>query len=193
MQPTVQQEADYALVRRIAGSEQGAFAELYDRLSGPLYSLALKMTGDVFEAQEALQDVFVQIWRRAATYDPAQSSVFSWAVLQTRSRVIDRLRARGRRARVITLFTDEKTAATNVAHASAEPNAADTLALDEEAARIRAMFDDLPAEQREAIELAFFSDMTHQQIAERLQEPLGTIKARIRRGLLKLREQMRTE
>ncbi len=86
-----------------ANGDQQAFSQLYDRLSGPLYSLALRMLGDAAEAQDALQDVFLQIWRRADAYDSEQSSVFSWAVLMTRSRVIDRLRARGRRLRVLAI------------------------------------------------------------------------------------------
>jgi len=85
---------DREMIARIGRRDQSAFSALYDRLSGPLYSLAMKMLGDPAEAQDALQDVFLQIWSRAATYDPEQSSVFSWTVLLTRSRVIDRLRAR---------------------------------------------------------------------------------------------------
>ena len=94
-----QEEIDKALLARAASGDQAAFAQLYDRLRGPLYSLAVRILGDAAEAQDALQDVFLQIWRRAAKYDAEQSSVFSWAMLMTRSRVIDRLRARGRRSR----------------------------------------------------------------------------------------------
>src|SRR6478672_9935645 len=103
---TVQQTADREMIARVGRGDQSAFDALYDRLSGPLYSLALRMLGDAAEAQEALQDVFVQMWSRARTYDPQQSSVFSWSVLLTRSRVIDRLRARGRRLRVLVPSTD---------------------------------------------------------------------------------------
>src|ERR1700759_3225847 len=98
---TPQDAVDREMLARVARGDSAAFAGLYDRLSGPLYSLAVKMLGDASEAQDVLQDVFVQIWRRAASYDPEQSSVFSWAMLITRSRVIDRLRARGRRLRVV--------------------------------------------------------------------------------------------
>ena len=96
---SAQQMLDQEMIARIGRRDQSAFSALYDRLSGPLYSLAMKMLGDPAEAQDALQDVFLQIWSRAGTYDPEQSSVFSWTVLLTRSRVIDRLRARGRRSR----------------------------------------------------------------------------------------------
>jgi RNA polymerase sigma-70 factor, ECF subfamily len=187
---TVQQIADREMIERIGRGDQSAFSALYDRLSRPLYSLALRMLGDAGDAQDALQDVFLQIWSRAATYNPQQSTVFSWTVLLTRSRVIDRLRARKRRLRVVDSTTGDEDA--EVADASTMESAADTADKNDEAARVRSVLNNLPAEQREAIELAFFGDLTHHEIAARLGEPLGTIKARIRRGLLKLRERLRT-
>ena len=189
---TAQQMADREMIARIGRGDQGAFSALYDRLSGPLYSLAVKMLGDVAEAQDALQDVFLQIWSRAGTYDPEQSSVFSWTVLLTRSRVIDRLRARGRRLRIVVASTEDEDKPTDVADASTTESAADTAEKNDEAARVRSVLNNLSSEQREAIELAFFGHLTHHEIAARLGQPLGTVKARIRRGLLKLREQLRT-
>ena len=187
---TVQQIADREMIERIGRGDQSAFSALYDRLSRPLYSLALRMLGDAGDAQDALQDVFLQIWSRAATYNPEQSTVFSWTVLLTRSRVIDRLRARKRRLRIVDSATGDEDA--DVADASTMESAADTADKNDEAARVRSVLNNLPSEQREAIELAFFADLTHHEIAARLGEPLGTIKARIRRGLLKLRERLRT-
>jgi RNA polymerase sigma-70 factor, ECF subfamily len=189
---TAQQMVDQEMIARIGRRDQSAFSALYDRLSGPLYSLTVKMLGDPAEAQDALQDVFLQIWSRAGTYDPEQSSVFSWAVLLTRSRVIDRLRARGRRLRVMVGSSEDKDKPTDEAAASTVQSAADTAENSDEAARVRSVLNNLPTEQREAIELAFFGDLTHHEIAARLGQPLGTVKARIRRGLLKLREQLRT-
>jgi RNA polymerase sigma-70 factor (ECF subfamily) len=186
----VQQIADREMIERIGRGDQSAFSALYDRLSRPLYSLALRMLGDAGDAQDALQDVFLQIWSRAATYNPEQSTVFSWTVLLTRSRVIDRLRARKRRLRVVDSATGDEDA--DVADASTMESAADTADKNDEAARVRSVLNNLPSEQREAIELAFFGHLTHHEIAARLGEPLGTIKARIRRGLLKLRERLRT-
>jgi len=188
---TAQQIADREMIARIGRGDQSAFSALYDRLSGPLYSLALRMLGDAADAQEALQDVFLQIWARAGTYDPEQSSVFSWTVLLTRSRVIDRLRARDRRLRLVVPSTDDKESRAEVADASTIESAADTANRNDEAARVRLVLNNLPSEQREAIELAFFEYLTHHEIAARLGQPLGTIKARIRRGLLKLRERLR--
>jgi len=186
----VQQIADREMIERIGRGDQSAFSALYDRLSRPLYSLALRMLGDAGDAQDALQDVFLQIWSRAATYNPEQSTVFSWTVLLTRSRVIDRLRARKRRLRVVASATGDEDA--DVADASTMESAADTADKNDEAARVRSVLNNLPSEQREAIELAFFGHLTHHEIAARLGEPLGTIKARIRRGLLKLRERLGT-
>jgi len=187
---TVQQIADREMIERIGRGDQSAFSALYDRLSRPLYSLALRMLGDAGDAQDALQDVFLQIWSRAATYNPEQSTVFSWTVLLTRSRVIDRLRARKRRLRIVASATGDEDA--DVADASTMESAADTADKNDEAARVRSVLNNLPSEQREAIELAFFGHLTHHEIAARLGEPLGTIKARIRRGLLKLRERLGT-
>jgi len=185
-----QQTIDRETLARCVSGDQRAFSELYDRLSGPLYSLAVRMLGDAIEAQDALQDAFVQIWRRAATYDADQSTVFSWAVLLTRSRVIDRLRSRGRRLRVIASSTEEDESQGRRADASTGESAADTADRNEEALRVRSILSQLQADQREAIELAFFGDLTHHEIAAQLNQPLGTIKARIRRGLLKLKERI---
>src|SRR5881227_1970742 len=184
----VQQIADREMIERIGRGDQSAFSALYDRLSRPLYSLALRMLGDAGDAQDALQDVFLQIWSRAATYDPEQSSVFSWTVLLTLSRVIDRLRARGRRSRVVVASTEDTP--TGAADASTVESAADTVEKNDEAARVRYVLTNLPSEQREAIEMAFFEHLSHHEIAAQLGQPLGTVKARIRRGLLKLRQRL---
>jgi RNA polymerase sigma-70 factor (ECF subfamily) len=186
---SAQQMLDQEMIARIGRRDQSALSALYDRLSGPLYSLAMKMLGDPAEAQDALQDVFLQIWSRAGTYDPEQSSVFSWTVLLTRSRVIDRMRARGRRSRVVVASTED---APTAADASTVESAADTAEKNDEAARVQYVLNNLPSEQREAIELAFFEHLSHHEIAARLGQPLGTIKARIRRGLLKLRQRLST-
>src|SRR5207247_6358621 len=134
---SAQQMLDQEMIARIGRRDQSALSALYDRLSGPLYSLAMKMLGDPAEAQDALQDVFLQIWSRAGTYDPEQSSVFRWAVLLTRSRVFDRLRARGRHLRVIVASTDDKEKRGDVADASTIESAADTADKKDEAARVR--------------------------------------------------------
>jgi RNA polymerase sigma-70 factor, ECF subfamily len=189
---TAQQMLDQEMIARIGRRDQSAFSALYERLSGPLYSLAFKMLGDASDAQDALQEVFVQIWSRASTYDPEKSSVFSWAVLLTRSRAIDRLRARDRRLRVVVESTAAENKVAEATDASTVESAADTANKKDEAAHVRSLLNNLPEDQRQAIELAFFGHRTHHEIAAQLGQPLGTVKARIRRGLLKLREQFRT-
>lgn len=186
------QANDRLLIARVAQGDQAAFGELYDRLSSPLFSLALKMLGDVLEAQDALQEACLQIWRRAATYDPARSNLFSWAVVILRSRVIDRLRARGRRLRVVIPLAETEEVRGENTIASGRSSASDNAEKNDETIRVRSILNQLLFEQREAIELAFFGDLTHHEIAARLAQPLGTVKARIRRGLLRLREGLRT-
>jgi RNA polymerase sigma-70 factor (ECF subfamily) len=183
-QPTAE-ESQAQLLLRVAAQDAQALAELYDLTAKPLFSLALRILGDVSEAEEVIQDVFVQIWKNASSFDPLLGPAFYWALSITRHRAIDRLRARQRRARLIENL--EEDAAANVPTIAASDQGA--LAAEDTAA-VRLGLGGLPAEQRRVIELAFFSGLTHQQIAEALNEPLGTIKARIRRGLLKLRESL---
>jgi len=182
-----QQATDHALIARVARGDETAFAALYDRLSGPLYSFAVKILGNTTDADDALQEACVQIWRRAASYDADKSSVFSWAVLITRSKVIDHLRAKGRKQKLVDDIL-ESSEAVGVSTASATESASDIVGRSDEALKVQAILAQLPAEQRQAIELAFFADLTHHDVAQKLGEPLGTIKARIRRGLLKVRD-----
>jgi RNA polymerase sigma-70 factor, ECF subfamily len=179
------EESQAQLLLRVAAQDAQALAEFYVLTAKPLFSLAVRILGDVSEAEEVIQDVFVQIWKNAPSFDPLLGPAFHWALSITRHRSIDRLRARQRRARLIeNLETDA--AANAPASAGADQ---DTLAADDTAA-VRATLGTLPAEQRRVIEMAFFGGLTHQDIAKALNEPLGTIKARIRRGLLKLRDSL---
>ena len=180
-----QQSIDRAWIEASARGDEASFARLYDRLSGPLFTLCLRMLGDGAEAEDALQEAFLQLWRNAARYDATQSSVFSWAIHITRCKVIDRLRARGRRLRLY--VPEEGGGEAPVQIASTATDAADSATRHEWAASIRRTLEDLPLDQRQAIELAFFGDLTHHEIAARLGQPLGSVKARIRRGLLKMR------
>ena len=198
----VRQNDDRRLLAAVVTGQPDAFAALYDRLSGPLYAMCLRMTGDAAEAEDILQEAFLVIWRRAASYDDAQSSVFSWAVHLTRCKAIDHLRARGRRLRVLVPGDPDtggdghggegnglRPALETVA--ASGPGAADAADLRERAGQVRRVLGALPADQCQAIEMAFFSDLTHHEISARLGQPLGTIKARIRRGLLKLRDELK--
>ncbi len=181
--------AEYAreqvqLLNAMAKGDKAALARLYDLLAKPLFSLAVRVLHDTSEAQDIVQDVFLQIWHKAATYDPARGSVFGWATTLTRNRAIDRVRMRQRRAELLAASAPELQPAAPVG----DHDSAGSLWLQEKAGAVRTALAQLAPDQQQAIELAFFSGLTQQQIAAQLQEPLGTIKARIRRGLLKLRE-----
>lgn len=170
------------LVQRVAAGDLPALSELYDQIAVPLFSVAVRILDDSAEAEEVVQDAFIQVWEKAATFDPNLGSAFHWALSITRHRSIDRLRSRQRRSRLVeelqNTMTSEST--TQLQHAGAL-GAEDTGA-------VRAALRSLPDDQRQAIELAFFGGKTHLEIAEQLRQPLGTIKARIRRGMLKLRD-----
>ncbi|HWA28445.1 MAG TPA: sigma-70 family RNA polymerase sigma factor [Lacunisphaera sp.] len=180
----------HALQRRLlaalASGDKTALADLYDQLSGPLHSLAYRMLGDPAEAQDLLQDIFVQVWRTAATYEPARGSVFAWMATLTRNRAIDRIRMRKRRADALANAAPDLQPSATVA----EVDAGDSLWAREKAAAVRTALAALAPDQQQAIELAYFSGLTQQEIAARLNEPLGTIKARIRRGLLRLKDRL---
>ena len=173
------------LLRRIAAQDRQALAEFYDQTAGVIYSSALQMLGDASEAEEVVQDVFVQIWTKAGSYDVKLGKPFHWALGIARNRSIDRLRSRQRRNKVFQETTEE----IFVAAAAPEMDPPALLGGDE-AAAVQSAVKNLPPDQRQAIELAFFRGLTHAEIAEALGEPLGTVKARIRRGMLKLRESL---
>ena len=177
------EESQTELLRRVATQDHDALAELYDDLAGVLFSTAVHILGDPREAEEVIQDVFVQIWKRAGTFDVALGAPFHWTLGITRNRCIDYLRARRRRTRLL----DEATTETEILSRPASSTSAHQALGEEELAKVRAAVRELPPDQQQAIELAFFGGMTHQEIAEALDEPLGTIKARIRRGMLKLK------
>lgn len=172
------------LLTAMAQGDKAALARLYDLLAKPLYSLAFRVLNDAGEAQDVVQDVFLQMWHKAGAYDTSRGSVFAWAATLTRNRAIDRVRMRKRRAELLA----ESAPDLQPAAVGNDTDSAGSLWLREKAGAVRSALTALAPDQQKAIELAFFSGLTQQEIAARLNEPLGTIKARIRRGLLKLRE-----
>lgn len=181
-------EEHRTLAAALTRGDKAALARLYDLLAKPLYSLALRVTNDSAEAQDVVQDVFLQLWNRAAAFDPARGTYFSWAATLTRNRALDRVRTRQRRSEIVNASAPDILPTDNN-----DLDSGDALWLREKAASVRAALGSLPSEQKSAIELAFFRGLTQQQIAEQLGEPLGTVKARIRRGLLRLRESLSTQ
>jgi RNA polymerase sigma-70 factor (ECF subfamily) len=158
--------------------------ELYDRFSGVLFSIANRVLNNQEAAEDVLQDVFVQIWEKAPLYDPSRGKPMTWAVTLTRNKAIDRLRSTVRRARL----QDEVQREAETFEQFDDRSSFDEVASGETGQLVRAAVQKLTKDQREAIELAFFSSLTQTEIAERLNEPLGTIKARIRRGMMRLRD-----
>lgn len=179
--------ANAALIRRMAGGDRDALAELYDNLSRPLYSTARHILNDAAEAQDVVHDVFLSLWENAASFDSGRGAAFSWAVTLTRNRSIDRLRTRSNRARLLgSSIPDDLGYGAETLEVGGRARAE----LGDRAVAVRSAMAELPSEQQRALELAFFSGLTQREIADKLGEPIGTIKARIRRGLIKLRDSL---
>jgi len=174
---------DHAALERMARGDHDALAELYDRHARLVFSLALRIVRDQADAEDVVQEVFSQAWRQAARYEPRRGNVIAWLLNLTRSRAIDRLR--GRRTRPEAAGDSLVLEMPDLA-----PRVDETLAVSGRAATIRAAVEELSVLQRIAIELAFYEGLTHVEIAERLELPLGTVKTRIRQGLLKLRDRL---
>lgn len=178
----VESDDDSLFARVIDGDEQ-AFAAFYDRHANLLYAIAFRITGSQSEAEDALQEAAIQLWERAPSYNRSLGKPLSWAIALVRNKTIDRLRSNQRRAKVL------NPASENLDPAEAAEPAPEARAFDaEDAIFVRRALATLGEDQRQAIELAFFGGLTQSEIAERLGQPLGTIKARIRRGMLQMRD-----
>lgn len=178
---------DSQLVSRMAAGEDTALGDLYDRYGRTLYALALAIVREPADAEEVVVDAFGQAWRSAATFDAGRGSVGAWLATIARSRALDTVRARGRRARAherAALLSDEGVAAP-IAAPGADPSRG--VEYGEARRLVSQALAALPGPQRTAIELAYFEGLSQSEIAERLAEPLGTIKTRIRTGMEKLR------
>lgn len=180
-----EQREDARLFATIAGGDQHALAALYRRHSSLLYSLLVRMLSNEMEAQEVLQDTFVQVWRRAHQHDSGRSSPLAWMVMIARGLAVDRLRARSRRSVAHAAYERE------LVSLEVEIRGTRQTERDELATACAAALHRLPEFQGRALQLAFFRGWTHEEIARAEGEPLGTIKARIRRGLLALRQTLR--
>jgi RNA polymerase sigma-70 factor (ECF subfamily) len=174
---------DVRLLRGIAHGDGSCLARLYERRGAALYSLLARMLSNEAEAEEVLQDAFVRIWRRAGDFDPARSAPFTWMVMIARGLALTRLRSRVRLEAGLSAY-EQELASLEVEHVTGGWHAPDPDLPVVCAGALRR----LPDAQRRALELAFFRGWTQTQIAEATGEPLGTIKARIRRGLLALRD-----
>lgn len=174
-----------ALIERVAEGDQSALTDLYDSTSRLVFGLVLRVVGDRATAEEVLLDVYTQVWRQASTYDSKRGSPLAWIMTIARTRGIDRLRS----GKYEHQNRDELDSIGEVCATTASPEE-DTVA-GERRRLVRAALDTLSAEQREVIELAYYSGLSHSEIALQLGQPLGTVKTRTRLGLIKLRDTLR--
>lgn len=182
MKPAPRASDDVTLLLAVARRDEPAFATLYDRMSRPVFSMIVRIVRSTAEAEEVLQEAFWQVWERAPDFRPELGSPFCWIVTIARRKAIDRLRANSRHLQRI----EEAQGARNDDD-FATPAAFGALAAGERSAAVRAALAKLNPDERRAITLAFFDGLTHEEIAAALRTPAGTVKARIRRGLLKLK------
>ena len=181
-EPTVPLSGLAGLVAQMAQGRQDALARLYDETSSMLNGLLLRILERPEDAEEVLLDVYMKAWKYAGRYSDKRGSVPAWLMIMARNAAIDRIRQK--RAQPKTLaFELESTPEPESAEASPEEQSVER----ERRRKVQIVLRELPPEQREVVELAFFGGLTHAELAERLREPLGTIKSRIRMGLLRLR------
>jgi RNA polymerase sigma-70 factor, ECF subfamily len=179
---------DPSLLANIVKGDEQAFSQLYDHSSTLLYTLAFRILGNRDEAQELLQDVYLEVWRKVTRYDIGRGTPIAWLITVTRSRAIDRLRARAVRRQHATMQLDE-TVSADVADLGPSPY--ETQADQELRMAVGNAITSLPPAQQQAIELAYYEGLSHNEIAAKLNQPLGTVKTRIKLGMSKLREGLR--
>lgn len=166
--------------------DQSALGLLFDESSPYVYGVALSILRDPADADEVTLDVYSQVWRSAGMYSSKRGSVVAWLLTLARSRAIDKLRTRATRQKWEESIGDAPFQGFETSAASPELAAS----LSEARARIQGALDGLPADQREVLELAYFSGMSHSELAAHLKQPLGTVKTRIRMGMIKLRDEL---
>jgi RNA polymerase sigma factor, sigma-70 family len=168
--------ADAALVSAIRAGDPGAMALLYDRYGSIVYSVALRVLGDTGSAEDVLQDVFMQLWRNPNSFDSSRGSLGPWLAVIARNRAIDAIRKRRPETDIDDVII------------SVQPDMASDAERGLAMEKVRDAMESMAAPQRTALEMAYFEGLTHSEIAEKTGEPLGTIKTRIRTGLLSLRK-----
>ena len=174
---------DLALLRAISRGDREAFSSFYDRFSRPMYTLAIAILHSKTEAEDALQEVMTKIWAKSKAYNPSLGKPLSWVMTLTRNHAIDRLRSLKRNQEI------KQEADENDILRPVETDTRKDAERRETGVIIRSILGKLPIEQRKAIELAYFRGLTHTEIATNLNQPIGTIKARIRRGMQRMREE----
>jgi RNA polymerase sigma-70 factor (ECF subfamily) len=180
------ESSDSALVERFLRKDVSAFEELYDRHSRVVYALVVRILQQGSTAEEVVQDVFLHLWRNAGQYQSSRGPFVPWLLTLARNRALDQLRLKSERQRRREDHTEEIPAIAQV------PDYERALDEKRRAERVRSLMSALSAPQKKAIEMAYFEGLSHSEIAESLQEPLGTVKSWIRNGLLRLKEGLQT-
>jgi RNA polymerase sigma-70 factor (ECF subfamily) len=175
------EQARLELIRRVAAGDQDALGSLYDSTNRSVFGLVLRVLNDPAASEEVTLEVYTQVWRQAANYDPRRGTPSAWLLTIARSRAIDRFRSTDQTRRRQEPLSTVETARSD--GANPEENAAEA----ERREIVRGALDTLPPEQREVIELAYFSGLSHSEIAERCSLPLGTVKTRTRLAMVRLR------
>jgi RNA polymerase sigma-70 factor (ECF subfamily) len=178
-------EEDYRLLMKTIKRDQAAFAQLYDRYSSLIYTTVVRMVKSTEEAEDLLQEIFMQIWNKASLFSESKGSVYTWIVTIARRKAIDRLRSKENVYKGASLDEESSLAVPDPAF-MANPLEA-TISAEYESLMKKA-FALLAQDQRAVLELGYYEGYTHVQIAERLNLPLGTVKTRMRQGLIKLRD-----
>lgn len=178
-------DADSGVVSRLAAGDMRAAEELYDRYAGQVLALARRILRDDGDAEDVVQEVFSQAWRTAQRFETTRGTVAGWLLVMARTRAIDRVRARQARPDTRSSVLPDTLAASGAL-------VSDQLLSEEQAVRIREALRGLPDTQRSALELAYYEGLTQSEIAQRLTEPLGTIKTRIRTALGTLRQRLQS-
>jgi RNA polymerase sigma-70 factor (ECF subfamily) len=184
------------LVKEIAGGSEPALAQLYDRYARVLFSLIVRVLKDARDAEEVLQEVFLQVWKLAGRFDPERGNTYRWLVTLARSRAIDRLRSKNfktRRAAESSLDMLETTLEPTEPTEPTEPSQLDAVLMLERADHVRRGLATISPEQLEVMRLAYFLGFTQSEIARELEIPLGTVKSRMRQGLIALRGRLAEE
>jgi RNA polymerase sigma-70 factor (ECF subfamily) len=172
--------SDLSLIGAVRSGDESAMAALYDRYSGIVYAVALRVLGDAGAAEDILQEVFMQVWRNPGVFDSSRGNLGAWLAVIARNRAIDGLRKRGPEMDVENVIV------------AVEPDLAGDAELSRAMEKVRSALGAMPAVQRSALELAYFEGLSHSEIAAKTGEPLGTVKTRIRAGLLALRKVFQT-
>lgn len=188
--PAVPPSADAELVSRAARGDERAIGLLYDRYGGVLYAVAYRIVGQRADAEEVVLEAFAQAWREAARFEAGRGSVAGWLTMIARSRALDLVRGRSRRDRMTASAAADRPDA-SPGMSEFRPDPAKALDHDERRQQVQQALATLSPPQRQAIELAYFEGLSQSEIAERLAEPLGTVKTRVRLGMQKLRECLR--